>query len=110
MDEEIIPTGHMVMDNRFLEPKFLEEVTLDDCFQLQSRSDKLACVLKNQNWSFSIYAISGYPYLQVYTPDTRRSIAIECLSAPPDAFNHTQGLIELEPHVQQTFKAIYHLA
>lgn len=109
MDAEIIPTGHMVADNRFLEPKLLEGVVLDDCFQLQSRSDKLACVLKNQNWSFRIYSITNYPYLQVYTPDSRRSIAIECLSAPPDAFNHTQGLIELEPHVQQTFKAIYHL-
>jgi aldose 1-epimerase len=50
---------------------------------------------------------SSYPYLQLYTPPHRESIAIENLSAAPDAFNNGMGLINLEPGASATFKTAY---
>ena len=38
-----------------------------------------------------------FNYLQVYTPKTRQSIAIEPMSCAPDAFNSGKGLIRLKP-------------
>jgi aldose 1-epimerase len=48
-----------------------------------------------------------YPYLQIYIPDNRQSIAIENLSAAPDAFNNKIGLLELEPYQQNQFSTSY---
>jgi aldose 1-epimerase len=45
----------------------------------------------------------SYPYLQIYTPDHRKSIAIENLSAAPDAFNNGMGLKVLSPNEAVTF-------
>jgi Galactose mutarotase and related enzymes len=49
----------------------------------------------------------NYPYLQVYTPPHRQSIAIENLSAAPDVFNNRMGLIELEPGERIGFSCSY---
>jgi aldose 1-epimerase len=54
--------------------------------------------------------MKNYPYLQVYTPDHRRSIAIENLSSPPDSFNNLMGLITLGPEDSATFHLQYKLA
>ncbi|MGL6269156.1 MAG: hypothetical protein ACRC2O_14590, partial [Chitinophagaceae bacterium] len=49
----------------------------------------------------------SYPYLQLYTPPHRNSIAIENLSAAPDAFNNGMGLVTLEPDHTRTFSTRY---
>jgi aldose 1-epimerase len=51
-----------------------------------------------------------YPYLQVYTPDHRNSIAIENLSAPPDTFNNKIGLITLQPEERIIFTTSYKIS
>lgn len=48
-----------------------------------------------------------YPYLQIYTPPHRNSIAIENLSAAPDAFNNKMGLITLQPGENIIFTTTY---
>jgi aldose 1-epimerase len=53
------------------------------------------------------YPDRSYPYLQLYTPPHRRSIAIENLSAAPDVFNNRIGLVTLEPDHTKTFSARY---
>jgi aldose 1-epimerase len=55
----------------------------------------------------SIFTNSKYPYLQLYTPPHRKSIAIENLSAPPDCFNNGIGLQLLGPSKSQTFTVWY---
>jgi len=57
-----------------------------------------------------IYPDRAYPYLQVYTPPHRKSIAIENLSSAPDAFNNKIGLIELGPEDSQAFQTRYRIA
>lgn len=48
-----------------------------------------------------------YPILQVYTPDHRKSIAIENLSAAPDAFNNGIGLTALAAGKEITYSTCY---
>jgi aldose 1-epimerase len=63
------------------------------------------CVVRNpkRKVQLEIYPEKSYPYLQIYTPDHRKSIAIENLSAAPDAFNNGLGLKVLEPGEAATF-------
>lgn len=51
-----------------------------------------------------IYPTTAYPYLQIFTPAHRKSIAIENLSAAPDALNNGIGLKVLEPEESASFK------
>ena len=52
------------------------------------------------------YPEKSYPILQVYTPPHRRSIAIENLSAAPDAFNNDIGLIHLQAGESYDFRTM----
>ena len=51
----------------------------------------------------------SYPYLQLYTPPHRQSIAFENLSAAPDAFNNAMGLISLLEGQEKVFETRYTL-
>ncbi len=55
----------------------------------------------------SFYPSNNYPYLQIYTPPHRQSIAIENLSAAPDSFNNQMGLTLLAAGDSQTFTVHY---
>ena len=50
-----------------------------------------------------IHPSEQYPYLQIFTPPHRNSIAIENLSAAPDALNSFKGLQVLEPQERISF-------
>ena len=108
-DDRMIPTGSIKADKRFENPILLNNISLDDCFVLHEPSDKPAARLINleDNLQLSIFAITGYPYLQIYTPDHRKSIAIENLSAAPDAFNNKMGLTLLGPGQCKMFVCSY---
>jgi aldose 1-epimerase len=47
--------------------------------------------------------------LQIYTPEDRKSIAIENLSSAPDAFNNGMGLLVLEPGETKMFTTTYQI-
>ncbi|MBP7939993.1 MAG: hypothetical protein KAZ20_02525, partial [Sediminibacterium sp.] len=51
--------------------------------------------------------IHNYPYLQLYTPVDRQSIAIENLSGAPNCFNNKMGLQLVEPQEQIYFETSY---
>ena len=48
-----------------------------------------------------------YPYLQIYTPPHRKSIAIENLTSAPDSFNNGIGLLVIEPNHTLEFSTTY---
>src|SRR5581483_9952577 len=88
-DAHLIPTGNMVHNDAFAHPAVIGDRELDICFELRLTADRPCCVLFNPHnrvW-LSIFTNTRYPYLQVYTPSHRKSIAIENLSAAPDCFN-----------------------
>ena len=111
-DEKLIPTGDLKNDSRFEFLHTLEGVSLDNCFLLHKPLMGPACSLVNTQDKLALHITpeDGYPYLQLYTPPHRNSIAIENLSAAPDAFNNKMGLIILEPDEQAHFSTTFQLA
>ena len=104
---DLLPTGHFITDNRFTEGTLLKGINLDNCFVLNKALANPQCTLSNETLQLRIEPDARYPYLQIYIPDNRQSIAIENLSAAPDAFNNKIGLLELEPYQQYQFSTSY---
>lgn len=106
-DATLIPTGKVLPDHRFTEPALLEGIFLDNCFALDPLMKQPSCVLSSPELRLTITPDKSYPYLQVYTPAHRGSIAIENLSAPPDAFNNGIGLLLAEKNKPTIFSTTY---
>ncbi len=108
-DEALIPTGELVDYNAFHQSKLLGDTFLDNCFLLHKPLPGAACKLINRedNIQLTIYPDNSYPYLQVYTPPHRNSLAIENLSAAPDTFNNHIGLIILDAGETHSFSTTY---
>lgn len=111
-NEQLIPTGQALHDPTFLQPTRLNDRQLDNCFVLELQEGAPCCQLRNpQNGlTLAIYTNAYYPYLQVYTPRHRKSIAIENLSGAPDCFNNGIGLTLLAPRHSATFNVWYQLS
>lgn len=108
-DEALIPTGELAPYALYHQPKLLGNQFFDNCFLLHRPLQGPACRLINErdNVQLAIYPDKSYPYMQVYTPPHRNSIAIENLSAAPDAFNNHIGLIILEPNETHSFSTSF---
>ena len=98
-DEDVIPTGKFTPYQEFGSLKDFGPTLFDNCFSLNFAECQPMCVVRNpiRNIQLEIYPEKSYPYLQIYTPDHRKSIAIENLSGAPDAFNNGIGLLVLSP-------------
>ncbi len=109
--EKLIPLGHTVEAPDFYFPRRIGEEFFDNCFLLEPDSGVPAATLANpaNGLHLSFYPDRNYPFLQIYTPPDRQSIAIENLSSAPDAFNNKLGLIILEPGDSQSFSVLYQL-
>jgi len=107
-DETLLPTGKEIKDTRFQYGSLLKDTFLDNCYELNDSAHP-KCVLSNKLIQLTILPESSYPYLQVYTPPHRKSIAIENLSGAPDAFNNGIGLKLLVPNHTYTFTTSYTL-
>lgn len=87
-DEHQIPTG--AKPNEF--KSTIESQVLDDGFLLDDRGvifNATAYDLRMETF------VTNHQYLQLYTPPSRRSIAIEPMTCEPNAFNSEKGLLEL---------------
>ena len=104
-NDKLIPTGNLLPNRHFTKPQTINATFLDNCFQLTAFDSKPSCTLRNpgNGLQLLLFPEKHYPYLQVYTPPHRNSIAIENLSAAPDCFNNGIGLISLAPGHSQTF-------
>lgn len=85
----------------FLVPRAVGDAVLDTCFAgLKRDDDGLARV---QFGDTTLWVDEAYDYLMVYSGDTlspperRRSLAVEPMTCPPNAFNTGEGLIVLGP-------------
>jgi len=99
MDGDLVPTGELLPYQTFGSLRNIGSTQFDDCFLLNFAECQPLCVLRDtsKNLQLEIYPDKQYAYLQVYTPPHRNSIALENLSAAPDAFNNKMGLITLQP-------------
>lgn len=111
-DETLVPNGTLIDYTTFNSFKKLDDTFFDNCFILKKDETKAACILKDekQRLQIEIWAHENYPYLQIYTPPHRQSIAVENLSAAPNAFNNGIGLILLKPETSVQFAATYKIS
>ena len=110
-DEKLIPMGHLIDTAAYYSPRPIGTDFFDHCYLLEADSGAPAAILENplNGLRLSFYPDKNYPFLQIYTPDDRKSIAIENLSSAPDSFNNGMGLIVLEPGHSQSFTVLYQL-
>ncbi len=108
-DAALIPTGRTLPVDGFSRPRELGSLALDNGYVLDFTQPQPLCTLADPDSGMAVdfYPDRSYPYLQLYTPPHRRSIAIENLSAAPDVFNNRIGLVTLEPDHTKTFSARY---
>ncbi len=106
-DSTLLPTGNNIARTEFAEGASLKGVFLDNCFKLDATANQPKCILSYNNINVTIVPDSSYPFLQVYTPDDRQSVAIENLSGAPDCFNNGIGLRLLEPNTSSIFTTSY---
>lgn len=105
-NKDLFPTGKIVRNKKWFKGASLDDVTLDNCFQLDMNLPMPHCTLSNPELGLALmfYPDLAYPYLQIYTPPHRKSIAIENLSSAPDAFNNKMGLVELGAEDSKAFQ------
>ena len=108
-NEDLIPTGHLIPYEEFGSIKNVGPTELDNCFTLNFAECQPMCVIRHPEKKVQIefHPEESYPYLQIYTPEHRKSIAIENLSGAPDAFNNGMGLKVLQPGELATFTTKY---
>ncbi|MEP6467820.1 MAG: aldose 1-epimerase [Parafilimonas sp.] len=107
-NDKLVPTGKVIAYRKFQQPEIFGKTFFDNCFLL-NENNKPACILKNtkSGLQLTIQPDNSYPYLQLYTPENRNCIAIENLSAAPNAFNNKMGLQILKPKEKTFFKTTY---
>lgn len=108
-DEGLVPTGKLLPYQEFGSLKKIGDSFFDNCFTLNFHECQPLCVLRDQTLGIQleIHPGTSYPYLQVYTPPHRNSIAIENLSGAPDGFNNGMGVINVEKGEKADFSVSY---
>jgi aldose 1-epimerase len=108
-DRQLIPTGKLLQYTAFETPRPIGDSFLDNCFSLKPGLVSAACEIYNEENGLAVllFPDTSYPYLQLYTPPSRASIAIENLSGAPDCFNNKMGLTLLAPGRSQIFTVRY---
>lgn len=108
-DEHGIPFGSGLVDGTdhdFRQPRLIGETKLDTAFTgLERGTDGIARVeLRHPDHGdgLALWVDVRYPYLMLYTGDDRpdvrrRSLAVEPMTCPPNAFRSGDDLIVLEP-------------
>ena len=104
---DLLPTGNIIADERFVHSISMKGIELDNCFLLDPSKEPSYCLLKNGTVSLLIEPDASYPYLQIYTPPHRKSIAIENLTGAPDTFNNGIGLMVLNAGESRNFVTSY---
>ena len=100
LDESMLPTGKQYTYDEFLEGKKIGVTVLDNCFAVEPEDNRFEFSIIGKSARLSFWQETGagkYSYLQLFTPPSRDSIAIEPMTCNIDAFNNRQGLVSLSP-------------
>lgn len=108
-DERGLPSGRSPVEGTeydFRRPRLIGATRLDSCFtDLERDADGLAHVRiedPESRKALALWADNRYGYLMLFTGDplpdvNRRSLAVEPMSCPPNAFRSGEALIRLAP-------------
>ena len=106
-NERGLPTGRSAVagtEYDFSEPRAIGALRLDNCFTDLERDDGVARVeLRSPDGAgLTLWLDESYGYVMLFTGDplpdvARRSLAVEPMTCPPNAFRSGEALIRLEP-------------
>jgi aldose 1-epimerase len=102
VNEKMIPTGSTKIYKHYNTLTKIDSDSFDTCFALDN-SNPIALIKlidPELDGGISVWQETGvnkYNFLQIYTPEHRKTIAIEPMTCIPNAFNNKQGLITLKP-------------
>jgi aldose 1-epimerase len=107
-DDRGLPTGRSAVEGTefdFTRPRAIGTTRLDNCFTDVDREDGLARVelrSPDENAGLTVWMDDAYGYVMLFTGDPlpdvdRRSLAIEPMTCPQNAFRTGEALIRLEP-------------
>jgi len=107
-DGRSLPTGRMGVDRTefdFTQPRAIGTTRLDNCFTDLEREDGIARVelrSPESGTGLTLWLDDAYGYVMLFTGDPlpdveRRSVAVEPMTCPPNAFRSGEALIRLEP-------------
>lgn len=107
--DELLPNGKLIPYKEYGSLKKIDDLFLDNCFTVNFAECQPMLVLRDtqKKLQLEVSPEKSYPYLQIYTPPHRQSIAVENLSAAPDAFNNGMGLITLAAGEESVFITTY---
>ena len=97
-DLNMIPTGEISDYTAFDNSTVVGQTFFDTCFKLKQKKGNaiVSLVSKEHKVKLTYWQESKqFPYFQIYTPPTGKSIAIEPMTCNVDAFNNGDSLMEL---------------
>jgi len=100
VDDRLLPTGKKLQFDDFSKPKSIGDMKFDTTFLFVKDADFTSVTLENEDYKLRYFQETRdqkFNYLQVYTPEDRKSIALEPMSCNIDAFNNQEGLKVLAP-------------
>jgi len=110
LDEMKYPNGEVYAVHPLQEPKKIGEKKLDHCFKIMDKSVEVKTTLQSNSEKLHLITNNEHSnYLQIYTPQTRSSIALEPMTAEVNCFVSGKGLIHLESNAshQYSFKLVW---
>jgi len=97
VDGYLIPTGKKTPYRTLEAGAEISELKLDNCFKFNDQMDKHTTHLIYPDKSvLEVWQDEKHSYVQVYTPDDRRTIAIEPMTGNINALNTKEGLSLIE--------------
>lgn len=97
INARMLPTGKRYKDKRFSKLTPIGVMALDNCFALTDKSiEHHEIILKSPTTTLLYWQDNSFPFVQLFTPSGRDSIAIEPMSGNVNALNNGEGLIVLE--------------
>lgn len=95
--ERMIPTGKLLDYNQFRTAAPIGQTPFDTGFYINNNGEEAITTLyDNERGVTLLISQKNCPYLQIFIPESRKSIAIEPMTCAPDAFNNSLGLETLK--------------
>lgn len=96
VNERMLPTGKISEFKNFEKRRAIASEILDNCFKIKNLDKKWAVEIFSGGKKLSVWAAGKkWPFVQIFTPPHRTSVAIEPMTCNVDAFNNGEGLIDL---------------
>ncbi len=99
VDEYMIPTGNKVAYEDFHRLTSIGDTKLDTGFYITEQGPRAEVILRKGKQQLRYWQETGqgkYNFIQIFTPPSRKSIALEPMTCNIDAFNNGDGLLVLQ--------------